>query len=34
MNERQIIFESILPSELDPSRYSKPIIDGIEQPLT
>ncbi len=34
MHERQLIFESILPSELDPTRFSKPIIDGIEQSLT
>jgi hypothetical protein len=34
MHERQLIFESVLPSELDPARFSKPIIDGIEQPLT
>ncbi|CAF3367764.1 unnamed protein product [Rotaria socialis] len=34
MNERQLIFESVLPSELDPSRFSKPVIDGVEQPLT
>jgi hypothetical protein len=34
MYERQLIFESVLPSELDPARFSKPIIDGVEQPLT
>jgi hypothetical protein len=34
MPERQLIFESVLPHELDPARYSKPIIDGVEQPLT
>ncbi|CAF1250687.1 unnamed protein product [Adineta steineri] len=34
MHERQLIFESVLPSELDPARFSKPVIDGIEQPLT
>jgi hypothetical protein len=34
MHERQLIFESVLPSELDPARFSKPIIDGIEQSLT
>ena len=34
MQERQLIFESVLPSELDPARYSKPVIDGIEQALT
>lgn len=34
MFERQLIFESVLPADLDPSRFSKPIIDGIEQELT
>ncbi|CAF0903270.1 unnamed protein product [Rotaria sordida] len=34
MHQRQIIFQSVLPNELDPARFSKPIIDGIEQPLT
>ncbi|CAF0839524.1 unnamed protein product [Rotaria sordida] len=34
MHQRQIIFQSILPNQLDPARFSKPIIDGIEQPLT
>jgi len=34
MHERQLIFESVLPSELDPARFSKPVIDGIEQALT
>lgn len=34
MHERQLIFESVLPTELDPARFSKPIIDGIEQDLT
>jgi len=34
MHERQLIFESVLPTELDPARFSKPIIDGIEQALT
>ena len=34
MHERQLIFESVLPSELDPARFSKPIIDGVEQALT
>jgi hypothetical protein len=34
MQERQLIFESVLPTELDPARFSKPIIDGIEQSLT
>lgn len=34
MHERQLIFESVMPSELDPARFSKPIIDGIEQDLT
>ncbi|CAF4241301.1 unnamed protein product, partial [Rotaria sordida] len=34
MHQRQIIFQSVLPNQLDPARFSKPIIDGIEQPLT
>lgn len=34
MQDRQLIFESVLPSELDPARFSRPIIDGVEQALT